>query len=483
MLSLALSLVAIPIPDVDAPYFLVAAHRFANGLGLTNPYFSLVPDDPAAYLTWHGWLYSWLIGLLPSSSNYATILFGPALIGITAVLLYSLYLARKCTAFTLSCSVPPILVFGLYFISWGRPELLASLLFCAALPLLPRFAAFQTQAVLAVLLALITVTHPAIALMCAMLIIGGHGVLGVSTRAFLRSMAIFLTLTPLVIAALTWALMDFSVGDWIHGLYVNAQYTAHRMDPGGFAHYYIASRAFPGVLLIFPLLALAWGRWASLTPRKAFPVALTALATVGGLVWVWYFALRLPATCYNFLAFGPLIVIGTAWMTDFGPPVASAHVLRVTRILQLSFSVVAMMGITYNSIVNWDSFEHGLSLRTLQDRMSLFAGREIIIAAPDAFAEPIAEILGTSHVMSYPGARNHPEQRTANPELAPVIILKQSESGIVGAPPVPSGYQIFFDQFERDPIRLFGIEIKKERNDWAFAILCRDEICNRLPHL
>jgi hypothetical protein len=480
LLALLLSLVAIPIPVVDAPYFLSAAHFFANGEGLRNPFYHFVPDDPGARVIWHGWLYPWLIGTLPASSDYATILVGPALIGLGAAVLYAHILRRIARARMIALSLPPLLGFALYFIAWGRPELLVMLLLVAVPPLLTRFTRMEGQALLALLLGVIAVTHPTIAMMCVPLIVLAHGIAGSTPRFFLRAMLCFVVITPLTLALLTTALPGFTVADWMHGLLYNAHYTSTRDDPGSLAQYYLENRVFPGIGMILPIMVLFGIHILRGAPRAPFALALTGAGTLAWIAIAWYFGFRLPATCYNLLAFGPLTLIGAAWMMD-GPRPARGLLRQAMLAGQTLLALIALGGVLYSSAVNLASYQQGVPMRALQAALVQFTPGDFTVAVPDAFASPVAEMIGERRVLAYPGPMLGAKEVMARADAAPVKILMQAVTGYLGSPPVPPGYRLADDRFHRDPALFFGLPIKKNYNDWAFAILCKgEEVCRRL---
>jgi hypothetical protein len=470
-LKVLLSLALIPIPYYDQPYFFETAHRFANNHGLTNPFFSIVPGNPRALFIWHGWLYPWMLGFLPSSQTYARILFAPTLIACAASFILINYLRKRVGSLSLALAAPAILAFNLYAI--GRPENLICLLLCAVPFLMQRFDRLQMQAAGAVLLGLAAVTQPAVAALCVPLIVLLHGLKDTSLPFFTRSMLLYLAVTPLTILLLTDGLMDFSVWTWINGLSYHAKITAARQDSLGFSLYYLRNEEYPLVGVMF-LLALALlvlapsGRQLSISGWMRYGA--------GSVLWlagVWYCALRIPALSYNVKAFGPLMIVAAALMSEHDAKLGETA-RYVLRGLQVTLAAGAVLGLAYGAVVDWLSYRKGVSVAAMQSGVARLSRSNEPILIPHPFVGPVSEVLGPDRLMA-----SHAFQAMVTPEqwTAPIIMLKQAGMGQVGLPRIPANYRVIESTFHDKPVRLFGLTIKKSLNDWAYAILCRADVC------
>jgi hypothetical protein len=297
------------------------------------------------------------------------------------------------------------------------------------------------------------------------LILLAHGVYRSTLGFFARAMLVFAVVSPLTIALLTESLMPFSALDWLKGLMGHGALIAARTDSAGFGRYYIADPDAPVVILLFGLMALTGLALAARLGPALFPKLLYSAALVLWCAGLWYFGLRIPALCYNVKLFGPLLLVAAACLR----PMLPLHGATTLRVIQLALAGACCGSLAYTSLVDAMSYRTGVPASALQAAVAPLAKSTARIGLPFAFAGPVSEILEPDRIEI---TWNAPFDTAA-----PLLLLRQAGTGETGLPAFPEGWRLVTSRFHKEPLRLFGITLKRARPDWAFALLCRSEIC------
>ncbi len=309
-----------PFPATnDHAYFLPAAFAFSEGGPLANPW---MPAGFNTALDWHGFLQPWLIGALARvfGGGWTPVYLANNLVA-ALTLLGAVYAAMRMRLGPWRTTAIALLTLALMLDSRSRPETLATLEIVAlvlafATPPPDAFASLWRAAATGLIFASLLATHPLLFGLTAVAFTMFAILAWTANPIPLARMALFVAVIAAAFtigfAALATLCFPGTIADWFIGIRRAAALTVGRMDSEGFLHFYVANRFLPGIglgLLFLPLGAAAMLRNCGGRFARARALLVCA-AALGFAALVWWFAVRVPPTYYNYtglLAAGALV--------------------------------------------------------------------------------------------------------------------------------------------------------------------------------
>lgn len=300
---------------LDDAYFLLVSYSWLNGLGFTNFWVSPIAST---IFNWHGFLQPMLVAWMSPCGtldclNIAVIAIGGLFLALWYPLVNTVTSSRLLRWMLYVIAVSYVLQYS------ARPELLASMGLVALTALfyvLPNERAVVSRGVAAgLLVGLIAVTSP---------VAGAFAGIGVAaaTTYVRRNDASYLGfgaegLVCLVSALVTVAAMlafvyPYSASDWLNGIVMHSAKTAGREDTYGFLlKAYTATKLLPFQALMFVVLGGVSG-YALMQIWRAgnrFFSAVFILICFAGVYFLYFTAIRIPSTVYNFTVLVPSIAL------------------------------------------------------------------------------------------------------------------------------------------------------------------------------
>lgn len=300
---------------LDDAYFLLVSYSWLNGLGFNN--FWVNPISSTIF-NWHGFLQPMLVGWISPCRtldclNIAVIAIGGVFLAMWYPLVNTITSSRMLRWMLYVIAVAYVLQYS------ARPELLASMGLVALTALfyfLPNERAFVSRGFAAgMLVGLIAVTSP---------VAGVFACIGVAaaTTYVRRNDAGYIGfgaegLLCLVSALVTIAVMlafvyPHSASDWLNGILMHSAKTVSREDTYEFLlKAYMATKLLPFQALMFIVLAGIGGYalmeiWRAGNRLFSAVFILTCFATV---YFLYFSAIRIPSTVYNFTVLVPSIAL------------------------------------------------------------------------------------------------------------------------------------------------------------------------------
>lgn len=450
-----------PVPlRYDDGFFLLVSYSWKNGLGFNNPWIDLIGSG---IYNWHGFLQPLVVSAIsPCGSLYCATL-GIAFLGAAFIITW-LLLVNSITRRPLVRGLLYLIGLSSVLMFSARPELLAGLLslFGAALYLLGNgLPPFVRSALAGVTIGAIAVTHPAGGIMLSLA--AGAGVAWVSRRSTNVAILVECLVLGLFAAAgaatLLLATYPFEPMTWINGILQHGSEVVSRTDTTEFLKYYVGSRQFPGLLLIFvSLVTLLWLAtrviWAegNAISRVVFSVAVVGLAAS-----IWRFGIRVPATYYNVALLVPVISLAVAQAAE------SARVGRWSRLaLVLPLAAFAagclatqVVGIVQKVYFSSDYDELAAEIRS-QVEAAMASGKRVAMDPPLAIAIDDPQIL-RQVVMPFFGYKG----KLGGDLDADILFRAETE---FWEPPQVQGFHLVKDRFETSTLGNF---IKPEALSYA----------------
>lgn len=328
----------------DDAYFLLVSYSWLNGLGFNN--FWVNPISSAIF-NWHGFLQPMLVGWISPCRtldclNIAVIAIGGAFLAMWYPLVNTVTSSRALRWMLYVIAVACVLQYS------ARPELLASLGLVALTALfyfLPNERAFVSRGLAAgVLVGLITVTSPVAG------VFAGVGVAAATTYVRRNDTSyiglgveglVCLVSAAVTIAVILAVVYPYSAQEWLDGIRMHSAKTAGREDTDGFLKAYVAAKLLPLQAVMLMALAGIAGYalmqiWRAGNRLFAAVFVLTCFAAA----YLLYFtAIRIPLTVYNFTALVPSIAL-IAVMIVSAAGTAARHV-RIVLIISLALVAAA----------------------------------------------------------------------------------------------------------------------------------------------
>lgn len=328
---------------LDDAYFLLVSYSWLNGLGFNNLW---VNPISSTIFNWHGFLQPMLVGWISPSRtldclNIAVIAIGGVFLAMWYPLVNTITSSRILRWMLYVIAVAYVLQYS------ARPELLASIGLVALTALfyfLPNERAFSRGLAAGMLVGLITVTSPVAG------VFAGVGVAAATTYVR-RSDAGYINfgaegLVCLASAFATIAVMltfvyPYSASDWLNGILMHSAKTAGREDTSGFLKAYVATKLLPFQAGMFVVLAGIAGHalmqiWRA--GNRLFS-AVFVLICFAAVYLLYFTAIRIPSTVYNFTVLVPAIAIIAVMVV--GVTGATARHTRIALIIPLAFFAVA----------------------------------------------------------------------------------------------------------------------------------------------
>ncbi len=296
----------------DHAYFLPPSFVAAAGGPLANPWMASGFDQR---LDWHGFLQPWLVGLGARLCGGGWDGVHLAIDGLAA----AVFVAVVVVAVRIGLSIGAVITVGLTALALlldarSRPEVLATaetvlLVALYAGPGASRFASRGRAVLAGVVLGATLVTHPVVFGLAGLGLTAAAGIAVLRGELRLGAAVVVAGIAAAAAVAAVFALTHLALGigpaDWFAGIRRAGQAVLERTDHGGFVKYQLANRFLPGAVLGFVLVGavIVAARRGLIEAGRVGPTAATAvaavLAGVAGVV-LYRFALRVPATYYNF---------------------------------------------------------------------------------------------------------------------------------------------------------------------------------------
>lgn len=447
----------IPIPIDDATAYYVPGIVFSETNSLVHPFWAPEGGNAGPFL-WHGWIHSYITGLLG----------GMFWDGFTGVRISeTLIVAVGCTLFSniiseLQKNSSSILhIFAVLsttivsFSMFGRPESAAFTVLIAGVFVIQRFRQSSLRTGSIVLLwGLLGATQPTVALLVGPVLLG---YLVLEKNSPLSALAEWIAIggaSVLVTFLLTSIVYPYSITEWINGLLIHAEKIATRSDFSGILHYYFlsADRFMQGLIFVFSIPVLFFiGRNIDKTKRVLF--VATALI---GVAITWYTAVRIPATRYNLFALYPLFMIIIAY----------GFVLFEGKYKKaITLSSILLIGVFSLLIVGRRYFVFGKSLGGASKKDV----RRVVESLPDGSSISIDASLLIASYSSHKWHRFNTTRRSQLSRKSDYLILKQADSAEL-EPPSIDGFSLIKETFNKDPIFLGPIKLANTYDSYNFAV-------------
>ena len=329
---------------LDDAYFLLVSYSWLNGLGFNN--FWVNPISSTIF-NWHGFLQPMLVAWISPCKtldclNIAVITIGGVFLAMWYPLVNSVTSSRTLRWMLYMIAVAYVLQHS------ARPELLASLGLVALTALfyfLPDGRAFVSRGLAAgVLVGLIAVTSPVVG------VFAGIGV-AAATTYLRRNDANYIRfgaegLVCLVSALVTVALMltfiyPYSASDWLNGILTHSAKTAGREDTNGFLKAYMATKLLPfqGVMIVVLAGISGYALMQIWRAGNRLFSAVFILICFAAAYLLYFSAIRIPSTVYNFTVLVPSIALIAIMIVSVTG--TSARYARIALITPLALFAVA----------------------------------------------------------------------------------------------------------------------------------------------
>lgn len=437
------ALTFIPAPDGDAIWFYpVALESGMSGL-LAHPFRSPVSVEDFRF-TWHGWLYPAVLGGFVRILGVAGLFVGGLFLALVTHALFVRQLRHAVGGPWWISGAILVILANMLLVYPGRPEALAVLFLVAGMAVaLSSIGGVARHLLVGVILGFMAATQPVAALL-SLVLYSLYSAYGMPFRCWLRALALVGVASAVVLCLLLAVHYPHGVGEWLRGLILHGEGQRGRGDGftfRGVFFYLVRNPANPLALLwviSLPVLLLFWTR-----PRcGSLYWGLSVLLAL----FLWYFALRIPAHHYNFFVLLP------AWLLLWGV-VATRH--RAGAVLLLVMTALALSALGYRLL-----------------------GQLHSIAAGGPYAELVEAVGGAGPVTVHD---SHfmllYEPRTAGnitfEEGAEWLLLKQAHTGMA-RPPVVDGHELVEDNFA-PPLRLLGLPLFSAPHGYQYALYRRSQ--------
>jgi hypothetical protein len=444
-----------PPLQVDDSYFFLISYSWLNGLGFNN--FWVNPIETTIF-NWHGFLQPMLVGQLsPCNSlrcvNAGLIALGVVYLAIWYVVVNSITSDRflRWTLYVIAVSL--VLEYS------ARPELLASLELIFIVLLFYFFPAnrqFVVRAVgsgIAVGLAFLTAPHAGLS--------AGLGV--AAATAYLRrndrSPVNFILegLLALICALCTLAIILIFIyphpwKDWIDGIITMAIRDTHRTDGSGFFRFYFLRRTLPLLgITLFTLAAIAGRAFKEMwQTRSPFFLTVFLLVCATFLCLLYFSAIRIPLTYYNFTVLIPsIILVAVIYRNKIGTTEQYARLTFTSPLVVFAaaciFSQIIWTARWLNERPDHRRLFEGIASSVdqyLAENRRIAMDAPLIGAVDDIEKLKKIEVLtfGTKHKLGY------------NPPDVDVLFRDQNEFGIgVLGENIPE-FKLVADHFDHSPL-------------------------------
>jgi hypothetical protein len=334
-----------PFPATsDQAYFLPASFVFADGGKLANPWLA---EGLNSSLNWHGFLQPYIIGLIARAmgGGWTHVYLAVNLLAAGTFILVSIVLHNQKIRSIETISIL-LMTFALLLDIRARPELLATAETVLLFFILARNpVALPTRPIVSILVGFVLA-----ALLATQPVIFGFTVVGIaiyilqSPTYVLSSAVIGDTLRLVLLALATFACVlllfvhfcfEGPIGDWLKGLQLQAASNSARSDFEGFAKYYLANRFVPGLgvglLLLLALASKAWHSVQSASTARLAKGILLVILLVLATACFFRFAIRIPATYYNFS--GILVAVALTAAVAIKPGSKLAELRAITLVI------------------------------------------------------------------------------------------------------------------------------------------------------
>lgn len=444
-----------PALQGDDSYFLLITYSWLNGLGFTN--FWTNPIGSTVF-NWHGFLQPMLIARLSPCDSLRCVNMGVVALGCVYLAIWYV-IVNTITSIRLLRWALYVIAVSLVLKYSARPELLASLeLICLVFLfyLFPTKITFLVRAIgsgIAVALALLTSPFT-----------GAFAGLGVAAAtAYLRrndrsSVNFFLEGALSVVSALCVGITilvfiyPYSTILWIDGIIGHSIRDIDRTDTSGFFKFYFLTKGLPLLGIMFLTLAgIAGLAFKELRQARNRFFLIVFLFVCAALLYLLYFsAIRIPLTYYNFSALVPsLILIAIIYSNN-------ATVTRQYKRLTLIGPTVAFAAACIFSQVIWaaqwvsERPEHHRLSEGIASSVDHYLAKNLRIAmdAPLAGAIDDVEKLKKIKILIF----GEKYKLNYDPPDVDVLFRAENEFGMgVLAENMP-GFKIVVDNFYHSPL-------------------------------
>jgi hypothetical protein len=449
--------IGVPIQVGDALFFIPTALQHMLFGDLSNPFLSPIQDGGGPY-TWHGWLYPMLLsalGRLVGAQGVRALQVLDTLLILLAALIFAWKVGSvRASAWLKAATV--ICACAMFAAGSGRPEVPAQLLLVIWLASVRWPLDARSEALTALLLALIAVAQPTIALLAGVFY-ATYRCHASPMREALRAIAWVAASSVAAALILTLLIYPWSLSELVHGVLEQARSLSRRND-GNFVQIYLLwSRSPLQLAWLILLVALAAVLQARSLIRPPASLVFWPLLLLG-VYLVWRFGMRTTYTAYNVGVFFPLVAYALLvasgderlrpmnWMFKAGLA-GMALVLLMTQLRTLA---------VFERAAGDTALISGL-LRSVDEDLS--AGRRVAISANLVLAN-----------YAWVGQRNLSVLSLADiarAGQADVVYLNQASTG-ARSPGQYAGWRLEGDHY-MDGVRLLGKSIANTPVSYAYA--------------
>lgn len=450
--------------DGDSVCFLPIAENVARGEGLVN----LLYEMPLSYspshdgrLIWHGFLAPLVWGAMARPANYAGVLFAIAMLGAISILVWALSCQRILLRPGVSATKQALFIFcgsiaiaGIVFNN-GRPESLSSLWVCLACA---GFAYIRPgsirDGVFGAIMALIAVTTPIAAIMCA-LAYGIFATLTMPPSRWLPS-AVTSAICGGVVMAACFAIYPYGFGEWIGGMQIHAQKCVINYNSSRHLYYWLVARPMLGGVALVAIITTSVcvfqaQSWFRKLAAGSFGVAL--LGTVA------YFAP--DGRNYNVLPLLPAIALfvffQAAMLQDSSVPFQKIFCIALALLFAVSGS-----NFVRSLLIAWSSADY-LSFAEAREEIARLDPMESVTVSSGLFtALPVntgAKVVRSGSI---------PEKGEVKVNTKWFFLQQINPARAV--PPTFTNYRLVTNRFSKTQPRLFGVSLANTSRGYNFAL-------------
>ena len=447
-LTLAFRWLEGPLILFDDAYFLLVSYSWLNGLGFNN--FWVNPISSTIF-NWHGFLQPMLVGWLSPCGtldclNIAVIAIGGVFLALWYPLVNTVTSSRLLRWVLYVIAVACVLQYS------ARPELLAAMGLVALIALfyvLPNERTYSRGLAAGVLVGLIVVTSPVAGVFAGVGVAAATTYLRRSDADYIgfgvEGLACLISVLATVAVMLTFV-YPYIAHDWLDGILMHSAKTAEREDTSGFLKAYVAARLLPfQAVMLFVLAGIA--RHALMQIWRAgnrLFSAVFVLICLAAVYLVYFTAIRIPLTAYNFTVLvAPIALIAVMVVNVTATTARRARIALIAPLVLFAVACCFGQAVWAMQTVTFLPDQHRLAQGITQsvDRY-MAANRRIAMDPPLMAAVDDVKKLKDMTILFF----GQPQKENDTPPDVDVLYRSQREFG--APPPEIPGFRLVENHFD-----------------------------------
>jgi len=458
----------IPIPDGDDLYYTLISsiyginNQFSHPTQFVSPY-----HEGSLEYNKHDWFNPYIAGELVKNKGFSDYLKFNIFLNIIATILTLFILSRITNWYLGIIFLYPILVSVNSYLS-GRYELMASIPIILGSGLLIFYKLDKSKCVLlSFLLGLIAVIHPTCGLLTGIFLTTYISWVENFKKWFIYNLILVFG-SIFTIFLLTTLLSPINFGYWLKGLIEIGNIISSKTDSSNFIYYYFLQPSIPFAGLYFISLLFiiySYSTYLSIKRNNIIPFILSGIC----IYFTYYFGIRIPTTCYNILIFIPiicLIIFILISKNNF-----SEVNKKVLKSFLIFMSLISLLSLSRNFIVNYKSYKDGISYNYLLKYINNHEDKNNILYLENGFTPIIFDKNLDPKIINNLKFFINYEDLNVKPEY---IIFMQANSGKL-YPENINGYKIIDNKFYNKDFKLFGIKYMNTLKAYNFALYKKND--------